>query len=1794
MKMLAVVRKERIKSAGNMRIPTRQRKWAAGVTLHLFLASALLFQCGISTVSAKPRPLAPPWPEFGLLMREGFDQPYGFPTNQTIDSSIWRESWTGWAMNRQGVAVTPWAVPMVVSNAFRIEPERGAIRFWYRPDFSSGSGPGNTATLLELATSNGKTEAVWWALVVSPEGNEVHLVCQTEKGAESCLSSKVDWEAGSWHMLTLGFTPTNSALFIDDQIAAVGDGLATIPKEIASITYLIIGSTLAGESPAQGQIEELSVFSGRKKMQQIMGNPFGLSVDWEIGLYYASLSKTAALGPISDEEIAARKALAEKRKAERLALGLDDEGGSGGGMMRLMSGPVSACVTNSPLFITNAACFYDTNAGWTLQFDVQGTNGPADIFTISALGTTNAWTWLERGPTCSRYEYTNMPPEQSYVILGTLLDTDGDLLTDAYERLVSHTNPNVPDAPAILFQPLSQTVEQGDTVTFTVIADGAQPLTYQWLRGGTNIIGETNTSLTLSAVDPAQADDYSVLVTSPAALSTLSSNATLTVQTPANWPLVTLAGSRQDYTFKNGITYYVGSRVELYGTTTIEGGAVIKPDYYYPDSTLAVMGKLICKTEDAYFPAFFTSVDDDTIGDAFQFSSGIPTAISNGAPYLDLTFAQDASPALNNLRIRYADQGVSTPKNKRLNVWNSQFVECNAGLVANKDTTISLHNALFGACGAVVAGATNFTAIEAEHVTADATNFWTQVAPSQIKLTNSFIIGTLGSGPTLVTDHTVVNPSGAVFQPSGSGRYYLTNTSSYVRAGTTNVSPRLLTEFRQKTTQAPLIFPEMLEIAGDMTLGQQVARYTNGAPDYGYYYPPLDYTVAWLTLRGKMIILPGAAVGFRNEYSTNYSRYNWWGFDLREGSSFVSQGTPSRPNVFTDIQMVQEQLASPCLASFMPSFFPNDSGNIAPSMDFRFSRFYANANWYHVWAGYEETCNFLQSPDSLVDWSLRDCELRGGRVNLGPPDDGFFYGAPMDWYYGACSVSWVNNLFDTVAVTLNPTFYWYNGATNCDMTFSAQNNLFRGGQWFFLSPVPASGGNWTLTDNLFDKVTFAQDTFAPLDFHHNGYWPLTSGEAQWADAEWLQYHGNDWYGYPYALATTNQLQMATNASGGNEQFLTVAPPYQTGPLGNFYLPTTTQLYHAGSTAVTNTALYQFTTQADQTKAGNEYPSGHNASIGLHYVATTNANSIFAKDSDGDGISDFVEDVNGNGAVDASETSPVLTQTVSGVHDSTNSIYDDIDLSGNGLVGRIKKALGLSPLITSTPLTLNPIAFDNEWGIATYELPISYSVLTNIGGLNLNLNGINVKLEDIGSSTNGNCVINWNSTYDSFGLRFLQIKLTLNAANDYYTEKLTAYGSLLPYYSSNPVQFFESDSIFDDTSAFLDAQLPAQNADYVISLYDASTTPPSFLTAVTNSTSNGIIQEDWDLTYNGGMNVFTGAQLNAVFDVELPGQSGGGPAQKQRTKRLNRIRTRECISGDCMDGFNVVYFKTCTNNAMDSIFYHGSIWYGMQGVVDILTMPSWPWEVYYSYFNVFGYPTIFAGYPGYVTARSNSVNSVWGGLYPDLGNGTTKNLYAYGHGNADYLGTFAPDVYIKAREVTNVLANTYATKGGLVPTNPYRFVFLDGCSTASGLDWRRAFGIMPYSATNQAARFKLGPQAFVGWAGLKSDHFGGRYDTNGAIVLQSSEVVATAYTETLQQFFLDWMNGASLAQCIRNASNTNLIECPLPVPGITNFTVNGTSFSLKYPSKIYVVGHSGLTVTGLITADDNKFVSPIDQ
>jgi beta-glucanase (GH16 family) len=82
-------------------------------------------------------------------------------------------------------------------------------------------------------------------------------------------------------------------------------------------------------------------------------------------------------------------------------------------------------------------------------------------------------------------------------------------------------------APAITTQPVSQTVNEGASVSFTVVATGTAPLHYQWKKGATNV-GTDSASFTINSVVEGDAGSYTVTVTNSVSNVT-STAATLTV-----------------------------------------------------------------------------------------------------------------------------------------------------------------------------------------------------------------------------------------------------------------------------------------------------------------------------------------------------------------------------------------------------------------------------------------------------------------------------------------------------------------------------------------------------------------------------------------------------------------------------------------------------------------------------------------------------------------------------------------------------------------------------------------------------------------------------------------------------------------------------------------------------------------------------------------------------------------------------------------------------------------------------------------------------------------------------------------------------------------------------------------------------------------------------------------------------------------------------------------------------------------------------------------------------------------
>ncbi len=1352
-------------------------------------------------------------------------------------------------------------------------------------------------------------------------------------------------------------------------------------------------------------------------------------------------------------------------------------------------------------------------------------------------------------------DYDGLPDWWEWKYFGNYSHTGSELDAHGHTLLFDYQNSFDPIAGfGLIQQPLDQEVGYWDTVTFSVIATNASgPLTYQWTHNGQEINGATSRSLTLNEVGLNEDDEGTYQVTVSDGTHSVNSHAAeLTVSPGSAYPaFMYLWGPRQDYEFKEGVTYFFFKPIELYGNTVIHGGSVMRMAWQQQlgGASLIIKGSLTCDTE-PYYPATFTSVEDHSFGlfpwdfwDMFGMDHDLPpqTFAADTLPWLDLTASTCCH--VSNLRFCFANQAIVTSALARqLDAWDCQFVNCNCGIVnPAANSTNHLHNVLFANCGAAIGGAGS---IDGEQVTADVTHFCLPGStPNRIALTNSIVWGNALAASSLSTINTAFNPDRTNFRVSAQGNYYLAADSPLRHAGTASISQELQNLLRQKTTAAPINLPALMEISGTMTFGPQAARYTGGAPDLGYYYDALDYSIGDVSLLpgAQVTLLPGTVLAVRNEYvPQRYDQWTLWGFLLEEASSLVSHGTPQQPNVFTTTKLVQEEpnpdfgqalwdegLGFHCI-TFIPDCEPASDGtpNPAPALDLRFCKLYLPLNAYHLWGGLNEFpwydyTDSEASPDSCINWTLRDCALRGGRINLGEPD--YFYYS-LDAFYGTGAVEWFNNSFDNVTINLDPTFYSLAGTMNCDLRVEADNNLFRGGSDFVIQSIPASAGNWTFKDNLFDKVDFFQDhegVGLPLDFDHNGYWPKLSRELLW-----------------YGDAT--RLQPTPTSDGSSEVVLTIAPPYQAGPFGNFYLSTLTPLFQAGSRTAAAAGLTNYTTFVNQTKDA----AGQPVNIGLHYVAAQSpALNAQPLDSDGDGIPDYVEGEHG--------TDPNNPMTDGVTNDIYNAIYDDIDLSGDGLTGRAKRILGINPLSQDNPLKLTPVITGQEPCILTYSMPLSIDVDSNQCVLTLIDNGYPAGGYDFVQQTNGTNLVEWNTTFANNGSHILQVELSMPGANvapeDEYNgipAVNTVFGPMRSEINNNLVQFDRASTSFGG-QAWIYGTLTVQSADYKIDIYDTNSI---LLKTITNHTDSGVLDEVWDLTTDGG-EPRSDQEFNAKVYITPTGVNEYAMSSKIGGSAVSAKDMNNEYTG--FPGYPLYLFHmgawgdtfTMAFGWNDTIMASQRYEMIQENVVDVLFNPG---ADPYTYNNTF-----LNSFNGTCFAMWNQVPDATT-LTNDLARGDVGNFFWCGHGDPTGFGSAENDADVKRglsaitqSDLNAALGTHMDGRGWSNRQHPYRLVILNCCDSADDDRLANAFGIEGGTHDHQwfEKRDEL-PQAFVGWNAII--RVPGCWWWNRYIPIQTSFF---GYGVHLNILFTLWMSGyIPIAQCVDAATEPIdalwPFDCPL--------------------------------------------------
>ena len=171
--------------------------------------------------------------------------------------------------------------------------------------------------------------------------------------------------------------------------------------------------------------------------------------------------------------------------------------------------------------------------------DSQGLLGGSVTLNATVSGTTPAYTWyhnsiLMAGITTSSLTLSNLQASDAGSYYLTATNTQGSVTSNTVKVTVD----SAVVAPAIVTQPLSVSVTEGDSVTITASVSGTAPLSYLWAKNGVAIPNTNSTSFTLSAAQAGDAGNYSLAATNTAGTAT-SNQATITVLGAAVAPTIT-------------------------------------------------------------------------------------------------------------------------------------------------------------------------------------------------------------------------------------------------------------------------------------------------------------------------------------------------------------------------------------------------------------------------------------------------------------------------------------------------------------------------------------------------------------------------------------------------------------------------------------------------------------------------------------------------------------------------------------------------------------------------------------------------------------------------------------------------------------------------------------------------------------------------------------------------------------------------------------------------------------------------------------------------------------------------------------------------------------------------------------------------------------------------------------------------------------------------------------------------------------------------------------------------------
>jgi hypothetical protein len=313
--------------------------------------------------------------------------------------------------------------------------DSGTVTFWFAPNWNSASdtnggfGPGVYGRLFEVGNYTDDSSYGWWSIFTDTGGTNLYFAAQTNDISSTIttyLSTPIDWTTNYFHFVALTYSPTNTALYLDGVFVTNGPGVTVYPGPDVLTNGFYIGSDSTGTNQAHGLFNTVQTYN-----YPLNSNDVQTIFNWYHTAYIISPWNTAMMNIVS----APSSTTTYTPFADVI---------TGAGFLQWAGSTTTNYSTNGTVWLSNVSSLMSGGTNF-VTFTIQGglPNSLYDVFATAALTsprTNGVWYWMGQGSPGNIYTLP-IVSQNVFLILGTPQDSDLDGLTDAYEQLVSHSNP---------------------------------------------------------------------------------------------------------------------------------------------------------------------------------------------------------------------------------------------------------------------------------------------------------------------------------------------------------------------------------------------------------------------------------------------------------------------------------------------------------------------------------------------------------------------------------------------------------------------------------------------------------------------------------------------------------------------------------------------------------------------------------------------------------------------------------------------------------------------------------------------------------------------------------------------------------------------------------------------------------------------------------------------------------------------------------------------------------------------------------------------------------------------------------------------------------------------------------------------------------------------------------------------------------------------------------------------------------------------------------------------------------